>query len=261
MFALILFPLSQMSVEIPSTEIHWLIDSNQIQRDLTALNSVSSDPNILFEHIGGAGNLNTYRLSGMSLLEKAVQWKLPKAAGVLIQAGFDLKARATDQSSILSFIIKQTMNLELTVIEKREWVPVAKSAIERGADASSNMLGDCPLIEAVNCAQSWFCGGIGDYTLLSLILSKGGNPNMVAYFKGPTGDSLEVTTPLLQAVRVNDPDLALFLLKHGANKDLRCAGISPLAYAESMSTINVSAPGEPPAYPWRKIYEILANYK
>jgi hypothetical protein len=170
--------------------------------------------------IGGLANLSNYRLStGKNLIELTIDLQLPQAAKYLIEQGFNVNAITSSGLSLLVMLGRQTYNPQITSAMRIAWIPAAKLLVEKGADLSSNDAYNSPLIEAVDCAdQETNTADSIYFELLSAMLARGANINMIVEIKGK--NPLQVRSPLYTAVENHNAVLAKFLLDHGANKNL-----------------------------------------
>ena len=262
MFAIIITAAMFNTIPIanaPKEVFQYTIVESQIQKDLEAMQSDPQALHYLLQHIGGANNLRSYQLSGLSLLENAVRLKLPNAALAIVQEGADVNAKSSEGSSILSFVMKQMVNNPLQHDDAKCWVPVAIAMIQQGAYITSNVTNDSPFLAALCCAQQDIHG---DYSILKEILARNVDINMVFV----DSDKNEVTSPLILAVNSHDAILVKFLLDHGARKDLTVTDPSALSVATRFHQLYEVYQHNPAQYPtnwvfgtWEETFQTLMS--
>jgi ankyrin repeat protein len=157
--------------------------------------------------------------NGMSLLQISLSMKDAASASKLVDYGVDLSLKDKSGQGILNNVI------QLAYTHSRDWVIVAKSMIEHGADIHACVHPDCPFFQSI-----WYAQSTRDRSLLELFINKGADPNMAQIFKGE-----EYSTPLLVAIRTGQLALVRFLVESEAdvNKIIRnrAGQISPLKQA------------------------------
>ena len=219
----------------------------------------------LLLNIGGQSNLSSFKLSsGINLVEFTIEHQLPNAANALFLAGFDINAKKTCgmTCSILTLLCRQTYHPRLPLLQRLAWIPIAKWLVQKGVDISSSYAYDSPLIEAVDCSEAELRCAAGSiyYELLSIMLEKGANVNMIVVIRQGT-QWTQVRSPLLSAVMNHNPILAQFLLEHHANKNVAIDNGNKYNTPLSLATYYATSPSLPPDIrsAWQPVYQVLKN--
>jgi len=239
------------------------VTNSMVEQDLIDIaNGVEGALAKLLQDIGGIANLSSYKQDGKNLIELTIDQQLPAAARALIDAGFDINAKSINGISILTLLCQQTYNPLISRVLREAWIPVAKMLVEKGADISSSNANDSPLIEAVDCAgrETGSAEGSIYYELLSAMLARGANINMIVYVKN--GKSIvEIRSPLFTAARNHNPVLAQYLLDHGADKNQVINTGTDYNTPLLLATYYATSPDLSDSIhkAWQAVYEVLKN--
>lgn len=206
------------------------VPDQQIKNDILAILDgalTSGDRELAFlkliNDIGGMDQLSSYQFQdGTSLASFA--------------AGY---TPAGQLDPLTVFIMLSRMHNPLGDDQRKACTDFAVALINSGANINGTA-GECPLIEAIYCAEDpRHGGGLGDYTILQALVKKGVNLNL----------PLTPRSALLQAVVAGDVNLVRFLLQNGASKDQKSDHTTPdkltLSYATDFGG------------PWVDIYKVF----